>query len=188
LLGTILSWSKDRRTAHENPGTARRLADAGGIERADDFHAPDSRNPLLEGAGLERIQHLVGFRMRPGDEGDADLVGTRRDLDGDVLETAVDCRDRRSLQLVDGLHVLLAADLRREHLGAIDCRDQRVLVLHAAHVAGDGETADIQLVVAIGGKQVLDQQSAPRAQGQALDVRALIDASRRPVGRAGRFR
>ena len=58
--------------------------------------------------------------MRPGDEGDADLVRPGRDLDRNVLEAAVDGGDRRRLLLIDRLHVFLAADLPLEDLGAVD--------------------------------------------------------------------
>ena len=90
------------------------------------------------------------------------------------------------LLLVDRLHVLLAADLRLEDLDAVDRRDERVAILHPAHVPGGGKTADVQLVLAVGRKQMLDEQSAPRAQRQTLDVRALVGAARRTEHGAGR--
>ena len=116
------------------------------------------------------------------------LCGPAVTLNGMFWKRPLIGRDRRRLQLVDRLHVFLAADLPLEHLGAVDRRDERVPVLHAAHVPGDRETADVQLVLAVGGKQVLDQQPAARAQRQAFDVRALLGAARRTIGRAGRLR
>jgi len=111
-------------------------------------------------------------------------VGPCRDLDGNVLKTSVDGGDGRSLLLVDGLEILLAANLRLEDPGAIDRRDERVPVLHATHVARGRETADVQLVLAVGREQMLDLQSTPGAQRQTIDMDALIGASRRTVGGA----
>ena len=71
-------------------------------------------------------------------------------------------------------------------LRAVDRDDERVAVFHAAHVAGAGETADVQLVLAVGRKQMLDEEPAARAERQPIDVRALIRAPRRTIRGAAR--
>ena len=63
---------------------------------------------------------------------------------------------------------------------------ERVAILHAAHVPGRREAVDVQLVVAVGREQVLDEQAAARAERQALDARGLVGPARRAIRHAAR--
>ena len=60
----------------------------------------------------------------------------------------------------------LAADLPLEDLDAIDGGDERVAILHAAHVAGGSKTVDVQLVVAIRREWMLDEHDVMVTAGR----------------------
>ena len=94
----------------------------------------------------------------------------------DVLEPAVDLGDGRGLAQVDGLDVLGPADLVLEHLLAVDREDQPVPILEAFDVAGAREPAEIDLVLAVGREEMLDEHAAARAERHAGHVVVLIDA------------
>ena len=94
----------------------------------------------------------------------------RRDIERDVLEAPVDGGDCRRLQLIDGLHVFLAADLRLEHLRAVDRRDERMAILHAAHVPGVARPPMFSLYSPSAGNRCSIQESAAGAQRQTFDV------------------
>ena len=63
-------------------------------------------------------------------EGHRHLVRAGRGLEADALQALVDRIDRRVLLLVDGLHVLLAADVGLPELLAVERGDEVVLELH----------------------------------------------------------
>ncbi len=177
-----------RRPAHEDALAAGRVAQAGNLERAHDLQARHLRDSLFAKTRPEGVEHFVRFRERPRHEGHANLVRTRFDGDRDVLEAGIDRGHCRRLLLVDGLEVFFAACVRLEHLRAVDRHDDPVLVLHAAHVTGNGQAADVELVVPVGRKQVFDQQAAARAERKTFEPNRLVRPLRRPVGDAGSTR
>jgi hypothetical protein len=67
------------------------------------------------------------------------------------------------LFLIDGLDVFLAANLLFKDAAAVDGDDEPVLVLQAANIPTACETIDVEFVFAVGGKNVLEKQSATRS-------------------------
>ncbi len=107
------------------------------------------------------------------DESDRHLVRTGRCLEANALQALVDGVDGRILFLVDGLHVLFAADVGLEELLAVQRRDQVVVELHVGDPQRRRHVADIEFVFAVGGKVVGDDHTAARAQRQPFFVELL---------------
>src|SRR3989442_401702 len=154
-------------------------------ENFDAFHNPDAVHTSTRAI---RAPETVGFCESPGDKSDTDLVRSSLYVDKDVLETRVDRGHRRGLLLVDGLHVLLAPNILLEDPGTIDGHDERMRILEAAHVAPARKTPDIELVFAVGWKQMLGHESPARTQRQTLDMHTRVVAPRRRQDRAGGLR
>jgi hypothetical protein len=176
------------RPADEHARPARCVAHAGRVERPLNLEAADARNAVLARRWPERMQDVVGLRVGPRDEGRAHFVRSRCHLDRDIQESRVDRRHGRCLLLIDCADVLLTANRVLEHLHAVDRHDERVAIFHAADVAGNRHVRDIQLVVAISGEQVFDDQSAASAERQPFDAHGLIGPACRPIGHAARAR
>src|SRR5207249_1705585 len=108
----------------ENPATAWSVIDTGWSERTDDFDSSHSRNAPHTPAGCERPQNIVGFRVSPGDERDADLMWTRLQTYGNILKSRVDRGRAARLQLIESLTVFFASNVFLKDLGTIDREDQ----------------------------------------------------------------
>src|SRR6266568_7751007 len=158
------------------------------IIRTENFDASHTRNAVHTSTRAIRVQEIVGFCESPGDKSDTNVVRSSFYVDKDVLETRVDRGYRRGLLLVNGLHVLLAPNILLEDPGAIDGHDERMRILEAAHVAPARKTRDIELVFAVGWKQMLGNESSARTQRQTLDMHTLVVAPRRTEDRAGGLR
>ncbi len=85
-------------------------------------------------------------------------------------------RDGRGLAQVDGLDVLGPADLVLEYFLAVERENQPVPILEAFDVARAREPAEVDLVVAVGREEMLDEHAAARAERHAGDVVILVDA------------
>ena len=163
LRGTRKLLGLRRRAAHEHSAAAWRLADARWLERPDHLETADAGDAVFAGSGAERVQHLVRLRVRPGHERHTNLVRTGRETHGNVLEPAVDGGHGRGLLLVDRLQVVFTTDLSLEDLAPVDCHDERVTVFHAADVPGARQPGDVERVLAVCRKLMLDDQTAPCA-------------------------
>ena len=179
------------RAAAEDALAARRVAQARSRERPVDLEPLDLQrallafdDPDLAAAGHERLQDGVGFRHGARDERGRDRVRPGRHRHADVLEPAVDLGDGRSLAQIDRFDVVGPADLVLEHLLAVDRENQPVPVFEAFDVARPSEAAEVELVVAVGREEMLDEHAAARAERHARDVVVLVDAGRGVVDAA----
>ncbi len=118
-------------------------------------------------------------------EGHDEAVHAGLRVEADVLQALVDGIDRRILLLVDGLHVLLAADGRFVDQLAVERDDQVVLELHVVDPQGLRHVGDVQHVLAVGREVVVDGDAAARAQRQAILVEQLRAGLLRAIGGAG---
>ena len=169
------------RPASEKPLPARRIADAGRIDRPVDLQPLYFERTLLAlddpdfaAARNERLQHGIGFRERARDERCGDVVRAGRHRHANALEPRVDFGHGRGLPSVHGREVFGPADLVRVHLHAVDCDDQPVPVLEAFDVARTREPAERDLVGAVRREEVLDEHSAARAERHAGAVKVLV--------------
>src|SRR2546425_1449668 len=172
------------RPAHKNAAAARRIAHTEWIERADDFQSPYSRNAVYAFARHEREERVIGFCESSSDKRDTDFVRPGFHIQPNVLEAAIDRGCGLGLLLVDGFHVFLAAKLLLKDLGAIDSHDDSMAVFQSAHVAGCCKVADVELVFAVGRKQMFGQNSTTSTKRQALDMNVLVQPARRTENRA----
>ncbi len=191
---------QDRRGARQLLGRVRRLAheDAlagsacrstpGRVERPDISRLPTRGMRSSPPPGLNECSTSSDSANVRATNVTPILCGPAVTLSGMFWNRAVDGGHGRRLLLVDGLEILLAADRVLEDLHAVERDDDRVPVLHAAHVAGNGQAGDVQLVVAVGRKRVLDEQAAASAERQAVHAHGLIRAARGPIGRCCRAR
>src|SRR5690606_1817664 len=123
--------------------------------------------PALERDGSRA---LVAFGEAAVNERDGQLALPRRRAERNLPQPGVDFLDRGIEPLIDRLVIGLAADARAVELLAVEQRDDGVLELHPRHFARKRHVADRQLVLAVGGEIVLDDETAARAEGHALDV------------------
>ena len=85
--------------------------------------------------------------------------------------------------LVDRLVIAFAADVRAVELLAVEQHDDRVLELHARHFARERHVADRELVLAVGGEVVLDDEAAARPERHTLEVMLLAARARSALRR-----
>ena len=84
------------------------------------------------------------------DERDRDLVHAGGDLHGYLREPLHDLGARRCAAAVHEVEILAAAELRAEHLIAVEENHGRVLALERARIEADVEVRDRDAVLAVG--------------------------------------
>ena len=181
-----------RRLAHEESLAARGLADALDVVGTLDTHRLQPRQ------AADHVDFLAVTQR-----GLPDVLTTRRPLSPRIAHFVRTCRDEdlagharvdERLRLVHVLRldlvILLATDFRGEDLFAVDGDDERVrrLVALDAGVAlfHSTDEAPEQLVLGVGGEDVIDDRAAARAEWEPLDVHVLTElAADRILRRAG---
>ena len=159
-------------TADEDLLPTGRVADAAGVEGADDVDGADIGVGIIGTAGREREQPRLVLGKGFLREGDADrcgpaLTGTRMLWNRAAISAAAAAWRWSMLRAsffttgLDGLHAL-----------AID-REDDASVAEAEAVAATDADAQRDLVDTVGRKPVLHQHAAARAQRQAFAVRSL---------------
>ena len=123
--------------------------------------------------GAYMLQPILGLGKAAVLERHGEVMDARRRLEADVLQPLVDGFDRRILLLVDGLHVLFAADAGLVDLLAVEHDDQLVLELHVVDPEGLRHVGDVERVLAVGREVVVHHNAAARAERQAVLVDAL---------------
>ena len=108
------------------------------------------------------------------DERDRDLVHAGRHVHGNLREPLHDLGARRRTAAVHEVEILAAAELRAEHLVAVEQHDGRVLALERAGIEPDVEVRDRDAVFAVGQEVVREAHAAARAERHAVDVVVLI--------------
>ena len=89
---------------------------SGGVERSANLKIRHSQHPILSAARHVRLQPVLGFREGSLHTKATHLVIAGCPFEVNVFEARVDGIDRGVLLLIDGFHVLFAADLRRVNL------------------------------------------------------------------------
>jgi hypothetical protein len=113
-----------------------------------------------------------------------EVMDARLRGEADVLQPLVDGFDRRILLLVDGLHVVFAADGGLVDQLAVQRDDQLVLELHVVDPQGLRHVGDVQHVLAPPGS--VNGDAAAGAQRRAILVKQLRARLLRAIGGAGR--
>ena len=176
------------RITSENSLAARRLAQPRRLERPANLETIDARHAIEADAVAQTRHAVIGFRQRPRHESRSDLMRTSLRLKPNVLKASVDLLLRRRLIDVERAVVLRPADAGLVNLGAIERNDERRLMLDPYEPDVAQRARQIDLVLAVGGKRVLDSKSAARAQRQAIDVKSLRSLAGIDVGFAARPR
>ncbi len=145
------------------------------MHRPDDLESKHARHPR-QPVGAQGLEQIVRLSECLGDVGETDRVRTCGQMELDAVEALADHLDGIRLLLVDALQVLLATGLGRVHLCPINGHDQLLLAVEPRDVAAAEACAliDVEGVVAIGRKEMLDEQAAAGTQGQPLDVLLLV--------------
>ena len=112
-----------------------------------------------------------------------ELVLAGRRIEANLAQPAVDLFDGRVERLVDRLVIGFAADVRAIELFAVEQHDDGVLELHARHFARERHVADRELVLAVGGEVVRDDEAAARAERHAGQMMLLAARAGRAIGR-----
>src|SRR5262249_36325263 len=154
------------RTANEHAPATFGIANARYIEGSGNVHAGDGRCALHLRQFRDGLQWGVGFGERALDESHADPVLPRLDPYADVIEPVLHlvCRDR--LMLIDRLQILRTAEAAIEHPVAVDSQDDVMRLVDLGDVTGaaEEELPDVELVLAVGRKVVLDEHAATGAE------------------------
>ncbi len=179
LLRARRLFRRIRRMADEDLRAARRVADAARIVGSGHLEAEHARNPR-QTAGAQRLQRVVGFRVRARHEGKGDLVRSGRHLQVDVLEALADLLRGIRLLLIHVLQVRLAANIGLIDLLAVEEHQQMLLGIQASDITAAKARArvDVERVVAVRGKQMFGNHAAACTQRQTFQVLFLIAAGR----------
>ena len=155
------------------------------LDTAND--AQQSLVPQVKECGVlsTAADRVVGVDPRALDKGHHHFMWTARHLHRYVLESRLERLTRRRAAPVHERQVLRAADLLPEDLLAIDQDDQRLLVLKSPRVEPDVEVQDVDPVLPVRRKRVLEPLAAPGAGRHAGDVAVLVaELRRREIGDA----
>ncbi len=98
----------------------------------------------------------------------------RGGFEADALQALVDGVDGGVLLLIDGLHVLLAANVGVEELFPVQGGYQAVVELHVVDPQRHGHVADVELVLAVGREEVSDGHAAARSERQPFFIELLV--------------
>ena len=171
--------------AAEDARTARRLAQALGVERPLQLERLHAIEAILTAALREHLQLVVGLGEGAALERDTDLVRPGRREELDVLQPRVDPIERTVLHLIVKLHVLFAADHRLVDQLVVERDDERVLELHAVAPDMGGHVGDVDRVFAVGGQIDGGENAAARAErktGNMRELRTRLGAERPAAG------
>src|SRR5690606_9803427 len=188
LLGTGPLALRDLRHADEDLPAARRRRDAGRVERPDQIDAADRRDAgraVVAEAAARRVarDHLVVQRARALHEGRNYFPSSRFNIDRYISESAHYLCSSRGTAPVREREILRPADVRAEHLLAVDEHDERMPGLHSARIETDREVLEREPILPVGGERIDEAGAAAAAEGHAVDVGALILVRRRNIGR-----
>src|SRR5690606_1478828 len=124
------------RPTNEDLLAAGGTAEAADRQRPTDLKGVRGLDALLPPFERDGSRALVALGEAAVDERDGQLVLPRRRVETDLAEPAVDLLDGRLQQLIDGLVVRFAADVRTVELLAVQEGDDGVLELHSRHFPG----------------------------------------------------
>src|SRR5690606_38196349 len=126
---------------------------------------------------------LVVQRARALHEGRNYFPSSRFNIDRYISESAHYLCSSRGTAPVREREILRPADVRAEHLLAVDEHDERMPGLHSARIETDREVLEREPILPVGGERIDEAGAAAAAEGHAVDVGALILVRRRNIGR-----